>query len=385
MPWELRARKLDGSSPRTIHHATDKHVTIGLPMRTCQWQVNLDHRLADFFLEGDALIEAWEHRLVGGTWTHTQHFAGELVDAEEQADAGAVGGGRVVCAAMNPWWNLAKRLIGKLTQPGGAAGYSLGTALAPVDRGLIVKDIWQVLEAEENTRIEMGLVTPSSSSWVSPQFYRSAQALIIDLIKPLDGPEIKLTPRTLNAGKIAVMDIAPFIGTLNRRASWEYGGGKRNVQSYRRPVSKRESANQIFSLPSGYPDNATSGVLTDADAASRLIRGLLEDVITSDVTVDDLRQKLLGYSLLTRANPRETITMQPVRDLRPGRVPAFGVDWDVGDVMPFRAWKSDPDSGGSSLRLDVVQRCYEADFAIDESGAATPTLIQAPDATSDTA
>jgi hypothetical protein len=144
--------------------------------------------------------------------------------------------------------------------------------------------------------------------------------------------------------QLAALDVAPAIGSLRRDAVFEYGAGRRNVPSFKDVGDSGILANDAWHLPAGYPDTAAGIPLEATDSASIAARGLHETVVAANVTTDPLRTQLLADHVAVRKQPRRTITFDVIRDPDPvgtpvtqRRVPRPFIDYDVGDVVPFRA------------------------------------------------
>lgn len=339
-------------------------------MATAGVTVPLDHPDADFILEGDALLKVYDDDVSRSV----PIFHGRLITAEEVAQ-----GDRPTVAAnfADPYWILLRRLVGKSAQ-----GYSRGTAVAPVDRGTIVSEILAATNAESPSGVRIGTVQASSSTYVAGWQYAKIAEKIAELCATLDGPDWRVRAIEWAGGYYGELDVVPALGTLNREAVFEYGPeGLANVRGYRRGVSLEGTLNRAFHLPPGFPENATQAVLSKEHAASIAARGLFEDVVSTsgDLTVDELRTALLEWHIAVRNGPRQTITFDPVADLSGGRVPRFGRDFQLGDVIPFRASYTGQD-GDVRKRIDALFRIYQVAITVDEAGHAAYALTVTPNA-----
>lgn len=362
--------ELPGAKGKSLSLPIGSMATAGVTLR-------VDHADADFMLEGDALLKVYDDEVS----KDEPLFHGRLITAEEVAGSDAA---TVAAAFADPFWILLRRLVGK-----SPAGYSRGTALAQVDRGLIIAELLAATNAESPSGVRMGANEPSSNTYVAGWTYARLAEKIAELGATLDGPDWRVRAIEWDAGYYGELDVKPSIGAVNLDAAFEFGGeGVGNVKSYRRVVSLEGTINRGFQLPPGFPENATQAVIQRDHLESQAARGLLEDVVTGagELTVDDLRVKLLEHHIAVRHGPRQTITFDPVSDLG-DRVPRFGRDYELGDVVPFRASVVDQDTGEelvddetgrSRKRIDALVRVYQVAAAIDEAGAATYTLTVAP-------
>lgn len=337
-------------------------------MGTAGVTVPLDHEDADFLLAGDALLRVYETDVPGRT-TPLTHFHGRLITAEEVAGSDNPKAG-VACTFADGLWTLLRRLCGK-----SRAGYSAGTALALVDRGAIIADLVNTTNLESPSGIRPGQVLTSAPTFVSGWYYAKIAEKIAELSATLDGPDYMVRPIDFTSGYYCELDVAAVIGAVRLDSAFEFGDGLLNVKSYKRGVSLDGTANRVFHLPPGFPDNLTQEVKQADNAGSQATRGLLEDIVSADLSVDELRVKLVAHHIAVRSNPRQTITFEPVTDVG-ARVPRYGVDFANGDVVPFRAtfWKR----SGPVKRIDALFRIYQTAFAVDDNGVATPTLTITP-------
>lgn len=375
MAFVYRLSGLAGDTIGELPGAIGKSVNIAIgSLSTAQATVRLDHPDADTLLTTDTLLEVYETG-VPGTTGPVLHFHGRQISAEETA---AEAKASVACAWADPFWTLTRRLVGTA-----AGGYSRGTSLVPVDRGTIISELVATVGGAAATRVRMGTVAASSSTFVAGWYFKKVGDAIAELGATLDGPDwrVRPIPRDATDGAIGELDVLPSIGGLRPDAVFEYGDGLLNVASYRRGVDLGGTASRIYSTPPGYPDNATQAVLVQETPTSR---ELLEDVLSVDLNVDDLRTRLLLHHLAVRGGPRQTIEFVPVRDLAGGRVPRYGVDYTIGDIVPFRASVDVRDPLTATMRkrkrIDATVRVYAVALAIDEQGAATPTLTVTPSA-----
>jgi hypothetical protein len=367
---------LAGTQVSELPLATSKRVTVagkGQGVSSFVVRAGAD---ADFLLEGDALVRIYDVDDLTGTRTLIGHH--RLISAEEVAD----GSGTSVAAAFaDPLWVLIRRLVGKT-----AGGYSRGTSLAPVDRGTILSELLAATNADSPSGVTLGSLTASSSTYVAGWYFKPFAEALAELGATLDGPEWRIRPIEFvppgpgtdeKMGYYGALDLGPALSQIRPDAVFEYGDGPLNVRAYRRAVSLEGSANRLFSLPAGFPDAAVGSILQVEDTPSRNARGLLEAVVPADVVADELRLALLDSHIGIRKGARRTITFEPVRDLTGRRVPKLGRDFNVGDIVPFRASAVNT-SGVLVKRINALVRIYSYTVEVDQAGAGTPTLTVTP-------
>lgn len=377
MGFEYVLTELNGYARSELAGATDKKVVprpIGT-MGTAGFKIPLYHEDADFLLEGDALLKVYDTDVS----RDRPLFHGRLITADEVATANAGVAPGVACAFADAYWTVLKRLCGK-----GPAGYVKGTAVAPVDRGdVIIRDLVDTTNAESVSGLRMGNVLVSSSTYIADAWrYQSVGQKIAELCATLDGPDWQVRAIEYAGGYYGELDVLPVIGSHRPDAALEYGDGLLNVRGYKRAVSLEGTINRAYNLPPGYPDNAIQVPLMREDLNSKAERGLLEDVVTADLAVDELRIKLLEHHIAVRATPRQVITIELVTDLAGDRVPRFGRDFDNGDVLPFRASYTRPARPGVPAalvkRIDALFRLYSTEITVDAGGAGSYAVTVTP-------
>lgn len=293
-------------------------------------------------------------------------------------------------------WRLNKRLIGK-----SAAGATFGTtALALLDRGEIagrmidalnVGDATNIITSAGDTGIRRGAIAATASDWVGPWRYKPGDEVLGELSAPLDGFDWEIAPVEPTPDAIGVqlgaLNIAAFIGVPNLNAAWEFGAGKRNVESWRDVTDAGALANLGIHLGAGFPDDPASAPVAYQDATGIADRGLYESVISGDVQSPELRLKLVQENVRIRKVPRRVISITPIVQDTPAangqrRVPRPFIDFQVGDVMPFRATETFRvrDNAGTVIStlevktVDALFRCFALDLEIDNVGVAKPSL-----------
>lgn len=326
-------------------------------LATGKFKVRLDHPLAEPLLEGDCLVKAYQQ--TDGDSTPQLRMVAEVVTAEESAED--LNQSIAVTFAEAGFWRLVKRLVGK-----SAGGVTYGTALAPVDRGNIASFIIAAVNAEKDTGVRIGTVTPSANGFVGPWYFKPVSEGILELSSTLDGFDFRFDPvePVLDGSGLAVarFTASPALGEVRPEAIFEFGTGKSNIKSYKRQVTKEGLLTKGYHLPSGFPES-TEPVVSSHDLPATAARGLMEGLVTSELTTAQLRSLLVQEHVQIRKQPRQIITFDPTiggmvlnRDLVPG------------DVITARA------KIGGSVRFNGFFRVYEAEVSLDDNGAASYSL-----------
>lgn len=360
--------------------------------RTIRGSIRANNSLAAYVQQNErTLVKAYDDRSGAKVLRHCGPITGHEKTVDER------GRGAIGWNAAGPEWRLLSRLIGK-----NAGGAVFGGPVTLVDRGSVMSQIITALNGGSaplgtsvgDTGIRPGVIVPSGSSYFGPWRWYPASSAFADLSSGLDGPDYDFAPvePVVDAYglQIAALNVAPAIGQLRANAVFEFGDGKRNVKGFSIVSDSGVVANDVAHLPPGFPDNATQAVIEQSDAQSIIDRGLREDVLTEDVTTDALRLQLVQDHIAVRKQQRRTITFSPVRDpdpfgtpLEERRVPRPFVDYDVGDIVPFRATELvdvvDPTSGlvtgcTAVKTVDAFFRVFTIDIDIGDDGSETPTL-----------
>jgi hypothetical protein len=358
--WQLVvADRLGNPIGELSTKAYDRSVRIPLNgPRSCSFRTRIDNRLNAQLLE-PALTRVAAYR------DGTLQFVGPVVTFEE---IGAGEDSGIAFVAMDAAWRIDKLRFGKST-----AGYKQGTALAPVSLATIVDAIMTDAGAYgAQFGISAGAMSTSASTYVGPWHYKSPLEAMQELSETLDGFDWRIQPSNVVGDPvIGELQIADYFGIDQPNAIWEYGAGRHNASGYARAGSADGLLNSGYSLPAGFPDatpeeNAGS-IMTVTDPDAIAAYGTYEDVVDSDLVVDALREQLLREHVRIRKAPRQTIVFQPT--VRDGL--DFGTDYDVGDVVGFRATQND------EKRIDVRQRIFAIEFAIDDAGNENKSLTVA--------
>jgi hypothetical protein len=348
---------------------------------TAHFAVRLDDPLADRLLGMDLLV-----KLYNDDWGPAPAFVGEITDVEEVVSGSSK---RLGITAQDASWRLAGRLIGKST-----AGY---TASPPTTYTAALVALLAEVNAQDDTGLRAGVVEPGGADFLGPWYYRPLGEVLAELAATLDGPEWRVRgvePTVDGTGlKWGELDLVNAVGgALRDNAVFGYSDAeddRGNVNDYRRLISKQGMLNTGYALPPGFPDTTQGDVQQWHDATARARWHWREGVIPGDIADNALRLKLVQQHVAVRKGPRETIV---IGGLAPGvlaaaaadvayagrpapYMPRFGPgqDYDLGDILPFRA------SVDGQARFDGLVRCYGVDLVLDNLGNETPTLSVTPE------
>lgn len=399
MPWTYVLADRVGTPLGELRQATPRSFARSVRAgRSASFTVQTKNSLASRLLDADKLlVKVYDDR----DGTKRLRHVGPVIGFQRQV--GENGRGSVACNSPSPLWRLLTRLVGQ-----SAAGALIGSVASPVDRGDALGQLVDALNAgagapwstqADDTGIRRGSIAASASSFWGPWRYYPATQAWTEILTGLDAPEIDLrpvepTPDALGV-QIAALDVAAALGQLRRDAVFEHGFGRRNVPTFSDVGDAGTLANRAIHLPPGFPDNATQQPLVATDAASRADRGLHEVVVDAPVTTDPMRQQLVEDHVAVRKVPRRTISFDVARDpdpfdtpLKDRRCPRPFVDYDVGDVVPFRAKElvevrsQDGTLIGTRTvtTVDLFMRVYAMAITPDDQGGETVALTLQEDA-----
>lgn len=301
----------------------------------------------------------------------TLRFHGPVVATE--ATPGEQGGVQVAITAADPSFRLARRVSGKSASP----------AAITSDKGDIAKQIIDTANSDGETGVRTQATSIGYSGVYTPGPYKYTLSCINELADSLDGFNWQITPMEYTSGKIGTF-VANWRGNYVVKADvvFEYGGIRSNIRTFNAQRSWNDIANKAYHIPDDGPASPLT-VLSQSDGTSIGGRGLYETILEASSILDPtLRNQLLAEVVGARKDPRRVVTFTPDFDDpgRPGRVPVFGADYNVGDGVRVRI---NPTGGGrpsTSAFVDGYLRIYSMQIDIDNNGRATYTPITVDEA-----
>lgn len=365
--WTFVVADRSGRPIGRLNDASDRTVRLTFNGRvlTASARIDTRHQLLDAIRSGRTIIQVWEGEAL--------RMQGALQSAEKVVEAT----GTVSCTWASPLAELARRLIGKTV-----AGYRDGTVDAQVDKSLLVANIVAAANASGWTGVSTRLVESSGSAgFLEFPPMKAALDALVEVVNQFDGPDVierMVIPTVVAIGsgtatQLSVLDVVPVVGAARNSVIFEFNTGRRNVASWREVWDFQPLLNRAYGPPGS---SAADGEFVVAeDATSQTTLGLAEGVVSSDLP-RELRQRLVDEHVRVRKAPRQVLSFVPAtyEEARPRAVPRFGLDYDLGDVITFRAAASD-----GTVEVNANMRVYAADWSINDEGTASLSLTLTPD------
>lgn len=367
MAWQLVFTGLDFVPLGEVTNAYDLQVSLGLcRISALSFRVRLEHPMADLMTTLEGYIKAYRDGEL--------MFAGPLISTEEAGDAT---GASVTVNCADAGWFITKRLTATLSTLVGVT-FSTDTDRAEIVRQLLIT---------ENTRGETHIdhtasVSSGSSITYHVEPYRPFMEILSELANTMSGFDWRFTPvenwanGLVASQKIAQFQARPTWGIQQPNAIFEWGvNGRGNITSYSRQATREQQANFLAHMSSAGSGDPSTPVLVGADTPSIDKWGTIMDTIQSDVSDSTDRFALMNDQIAVRKEPRKVINFVPnIQDsARPGRVPRFGSDYDLGDQVRARA------EFNGNIRFDVFLRVWAVTFNLDNNGVERIALTLADD------
>lgn len=353
---------------------------INLPLNkidTCSFKVLSSNRFAENLLSCEGYIKGYRNGVL--------QFHGPIVTAEEVAEGGRT---TISVNAMGQGWVLGKHYptknIATLTQDRALRFVELMGAEStksmdnPYDPGA-----FGGVTGSSNMNIDVYSVSAASTAIysITEDYSKSLATILGELSAGAGGFDWRFLAReNIIDGEVDMNGAidsffhgygfqsyvnsfyaAPTIGELRSEAFFEYGVGKRNITSYRRVNTREGQATVVYHRAQ---PGITPPTVTGRDYDSIRKWGWLEDIAEADIDDATLRQSLVDDHIAVRKQPRRRIDFTPVGSFNSSRVPQFGVDFDIGDIVRARALNS----------FDAMFRVWGVTFDIDSNGTEKMTL-----------
>lgn len=352
--WTFELCDLAGTTLGEIRDATSRSLTLALNRpSTASFIVRPDNAMMVPLFEDDTKLRIWDDK--------TLRYYGYVTSAEFGEEAGSAPTVKVNTA--DAAWKLSRRITGKSSGGTAHSGDKAKSARK------IINEVNGEGESGVKVEAEAAYAAAGSGSYTAGP-YKTALACINDLAHGIDGFDWRIDPLQGLDPQVGVFVAQPVLGSEKLACVFERGWGKKNVRSmsYVRDISTL--ANRAFHLPDDGVETEGAVVKVKNDAASEAHRGRFE-TIADAFGIDDatLREKWLEEVIRVRKNPRFVVGMTLDIDDGTGRVPRYGTDFGLGDVVQARAVVA-----GTTM-FNGKARVYQVKFELNDVGSATVTPV----------
>lgn len=382
--WRYVVTDLNGgmATPGTgmLTDTSNKHFTYNInSARTAQCSINLDHPSVDYLFNNDCLLKVYRRNRFG---SYSLFLVGDVVSVEETASGDT---GAVTISAADPFYRLQHRALGVTNDSlGRGVPYMYGllsdqVTPSPFEIGLALLLTLNLLNAFNYSGVAVGSSTGVINSSFGPTYSVYFGDVIQQSCAVLGGPDFSIVPHeptgTWPNVTIGTMNFYSHLGTLNpyTAAVFEYGIGKHNLLGYQRLKTKANIANNVLSLPSGFPTVVTAGdhTIQEFDPTSVAAITEFDYILTGDNIVDKPMRTLLALeTLAVLKQAQQQITFTPSVDCDV----EFGTDYGMGDLVQARAYNKET----NTLRYNGLSRVYGVDIQVDMNDVETTALTLIP-------
>jgi hypothetical protein len=358
--WEFILTDRVGGHLGEFTNIYDRQVNLPLSRTpSASFRVRWDEPLADEIMHGhETLLKVYDP-------DKNLRFHGRPVSLEAVGEAG---GQSLACTYAGATWNWQYRLMSEAAK---------AVVATTADRAQIARTLIQAANNAGETGIfPISFTCGSVLSGFSYGPLDPLSELITRLADALDGFDWVEQPVEWSSGVLANWNGAAVWGGTQENAVFEYAGGASNVVNFSWNKDWSTLGNHLYHVADDGLDQPGSPLLQIANTNSITEHGLMQAVVDGDGIVDtNLRNALLADHLAIRAHPREVYTFTPEYDdpERPGRVPVFGRDYDVGDSVRLRCGHE------NGTVFDGYVRVYSVQLAINSEGRATITPTCVPE------
>ena len=376
--WRAVLTDLSYTPVGELQNADERVLTMTLNrIDTASFKIRTDNPLADLAQSLDCYLKLYRNNQL--------MFFGLLQTSEESVGAE---GGTISCSAAAPGWDWPRRYPVRQAN----AGFAITGSRAAIANALLqnmnhqypevgpgINLVWFEKTQGETGVAPMGSMAPGGTIQYFCPPYKPFSEVLAELSNAADGFDWRITPfenwvggvliehPSYGSYKAAEWRVGAPIGTTRPEAIFEFGTGRLNISSYTRTRSRESQANGITHLLNGQPED--NPIIAEAQGdEDRTKVGILEDIVQADLTTSTLRQQLVNEHLAVRENPRDIVQWTPIADYGDGRLPRYGIDYDLGDFVTGRA------RSNGSTRFNGQFRVWGVEFSIDKAGIETPKI-----------
>lgn len=359
--WTYRLTKRDATPLAEVHNAFERKYTANLSKpSTAAFVVRKDNAILPYLFDSESkFLEVWQNDAL--------RFWGPIISSNFAMSEGAPPS--IAVTAADPAWFLTRRLSGKSEK--GTTYASTDKALAAAgligENNVETGDSWTNVAPHGDTCGSIGTYTAGP--------YKATLSCIQELAHGTDGFDWYIEP---HAGEdFGSFRAAAVVGSEKPKAIFEYGTGRKNMRSmnYLRDISTEVNVayqiadeGPIFSeLLNPHP------VVSNEDSTSIGANGRLEEVVElSGINSLAIREEWVEANVKVRKDPRRVLGMTSDIDDGSDRVPKFGTDYWLGDLVTARA------AIENQVLFNGITRVYAMELSLDNAGVAsvTPILVE---------
>jgi hypothetical protein len=426
-----------GNVQGEVLQASQKTITQILDnMCTASFTVKVSNPIADYILNNPCLCKCYRQP-VNRAYAYRLLLTGDVTTDEEDTSDET---GTITFTVTDALNRLMYRLLGKTVDSANhGTGFASGTPTEPKNVADVIGDMLLDVNGDMLlgfSGVTLGIRGPNTpSSYVDPVYFTPLATQLALYTNTLDGVDFLLEPQEpwsiahyppepgtnpyITGGPdpstppqnivkgISVYDTCiaklnvyfPMGNFLQREGPpgvyskgrpypvFEYGTGKRNVQSYQRIRNRSQMSQRWWSLPDGFPSsNAADDPLVVTNFNTPTSEGTVADSITKyggyeqvdsgdlGTGAQDLRQLLVDAEGTTTAVPQQQITFVPTIDCDED----WTLDYFLGDVCIARAYVAEANNGKGSWRFNGTMRLYGIAGTIDDNEQEQITLTTIP-------
>jgi hypothetical protein len=357
--WQFELVGLDFVPLGEVLNASSRQVSIHLnKLDTASFRIRMDNPVAEIIAQCEGFIKGWRNGVLV--------FYGPILTAEENGEAS--GATLSVNCISGGWIALNKRYANQSITVGAGKRTNM-------DRAVIVKNEIAAANEDDFFDYEHGVDTTTYpvSSGEAITYTIERYTLISDLLRVMQTGDNtfdwRMLPMDNYSGGVVTgpkhtgFTAAPVLGVDRPEAIWEYGTGRANLQSYRNVVSRETQITGAISLRGSDAVSSTFG------GTEMTKWRLMQEVVSTDISDAAMASDLRQAHINTRKAPRRITTWQPHIDPTGLRMPEYGIDYEVGDLVRGRG------VANSQVRFDGIFRCWGVDFTVDDNGFERANLI----------
>lgn len=374
--WHYVLTDMKGVRIGEILNATERKYRANLSAySTASFQVRKDNAVLPYLFssEEDYLLQVYQGS--------TLKMFGPIITSNYVMNEGQPPS--VAVSAVDPAWRMVNRYY-----------FEAATGVTPsaAAKAKVANDLVEFQNNRTGTGVtSLGIISGASLAAGGTGTYKAETGISLythfqNLAQGFDGFDWYIEPNasptvvsnSLYMPIIGNIRYANVVGESKPLVTFEHGVGKRNMRALNFLSDQTTRGNIIVNV-SELGTEATAAnpnpyiALGDVSATGWGRFGLYEQMAElSGVNNVAMRFKYVEEALAVRKNKRQVLSMTSDIDDHTGRVPAFGIDYGLGDTVMANAVVE-----GSTLFSGLV-RVYAVEVSLNDAGTATytPILVQ---------